>query len=197
MNHTDVNNMCILSQRVKDEIARILDATDIGTDEEFIICDTEVITQRDFESRNYCRVPCTICKVYIRQVLPRNHRKIYRLAYKSDIDRDGNSRTPFYRVIKLKSQLSYTHPSGNALYTFTVDSSTNSVTVDNGNSAYTLPMSNMLDTPIDAISYHGNSPRRNYDYTAVAPTTMRSGFTDAGYVSFYTPYNAAGDWSLR
>ena len=193
MNHTDVNNMCILSQRVKNEIARILDATDIGTDEEFIVCDTEVITQRDFESRNYCRVPCTICKVYIRQVLPRNHRKIYRLAYKSDIDRDGNSRPPFYRVIKLKSQLPYTHPSSNALYTFTVDSSANSVTVDNGNSAYTLPMSNTLDTPIDAISYHGNSPRRNYYYTYGESSYVRSAITDAGYNS----WTGEGTWSLR
>lgn len=143
MNHTDVGNLCILSQCVKDEITRVLDATDIGTDEEFIVCDTEVITQRDFESRNYFRVPCTVCKAYIRQVIPRNHHKIYRLAYKSDIGRDGNSRQPFYRVIKIKSQLSYTRPSGNVLYTFTVDSSENSVTVDNGDSAYTLPMFNV------------------------------------------------------
>lgn len=193
MNHTDVNNMCILSQRVKNEITRILDATDIGTNEEFVVCDTEVITQRDFESRNYCRVPCTICKVYIRQVLPRNHRKIYRLAYKSDIDGGGNSRPPFYRVIKLKSQLPYTHPSGNALYTFTVDSSTNSVTVDNGNSAYTLPMSNMLDTPIDAISYHGNSLRRNYGYTYGESPYVGSATMDAGYNS----WTCEGTWSLR
>lgn len=197
MNHTDVNNMCILSQRVKNEITRILDATDIGTDEEFIVCDTEVITQHEFESRGFFRVPCAVGRAYIKQYRSRNHHKIYKIAYESEIDRNDNPRVPFYRVIKLKSQLSYTRPSGNALYTFTVDSSTNSVTVDNGNSAYTLPMSNMLDTPIDAISYHGNSPRRNYDYTAVVPTTMRSGFTDAGYVSSYTPYNAAGDWSLR
>lgn len=181
MNHTDVNDMCILSQRVKNEIARILDATDIGTDEEFIVCDTEVITQRDFESRNYCRVPCTICKVYIRQVLPRNHRKIYRLVYKSDIDRDGNSRPPFYRAIKLKSQLPYTRQSGNALYTFTVDDSTSSVTVDNGNSVYTLPMSNMLDTTVDAISYHGNSPRRDYDYMYGESPYVGSAIMDAGY----------------
>lgn len=196
MNHTEVN-MYGLSKVVKDEANRFLDAVEIGTDEEFIVCATEILSQREFESRGYCRVPCTIGKAYIKQYLPRNHHKIYRIAYKTTLDANGNERPPFYRVIKLKSQLSYTHPSGDALYTFTVDSSTNSVTVDNGNSAYTLPMSNMLDTAIDAISYHGNSPRRNYDYTAVVPTTMRSGFTDAGYVSFYTPYNAAGDWSLR
>lgn len=195
MNHTGVDTFR-LSQVVKDEANKFLDAAEIGTDEEFIVCATEILSCHEFESRGYCRVPCTIGKAYIKQYLPRNHHKIYRLAYMTTLDANGNERHPFYRVIKLKSELSYTHPSGNELYTFTVDSNMDSVTVDNGNSAYTLPMSNMLDTAIDAIGYHGNSPRRYYDYTAVVPPTMRSGFTDAGYVSAYTPYNAAGDWSL-
>lgn len=98
------------------------------------------------------------------------------------LDANGNERHPFYRVIKLKSQLSYTHPSGNELYTFTIDDSTSSVTVDNGNSAYTLPMSNMLDTAIDAIGYHGNSPRRYYVYGE--PPCVRSETTDATYNSW-------------
>ena len=60
-----------------------------------------------------------------------------------------------------------------------------------------MPLSDMTDTAMDAISYMGNSHRRDYDYTAVVPPTMRSRFTDAGYVSSYTPYSAAGDWNLR
>lgn len=192
MNHTGVNTYG-LSQVVKDEANRFLDAAEIGTDEEFVVCTTEILSRHEFESKGYCRVPCTIGKAYIKQYLPRNHHKIYRLAYKTTLDANGNERPPFYRVIKLKSQLSYTHPSGNALYTFTVDSSTNSVTVDNGNSAYTLPMSNTLDTPIDAISYHGNSPRRNYDYTYGESSYVRSAITDAGYNS----WTGEGTWSLR
>lgn len=192
MNHTGVNTYG-LSQVVKDEANRFLDAAEIGTDEEFVVCATEILSRHEFESKGYCRVPCTIGKAYIKQYLPRNHHKIYRLAYKTTLDANGNERPPFYRVIKLKSQLSYTHPSGNALYTFTVDSSTNSVTVDNGNSAYTLPMSNTLDTPIDAISYHGNSPRRNYDYTYGESSYVRSAITDAGYNS----WTGEGTWSLR
>ena len=163
MNHTVVNEHW-LSQVARDEANRFLDATEIGTDEEFVVCDTEALTQHEFESKGYCRVPCTIGKVYIRQYLPRNHHKIYRLAYKTTLDVNGNERPPFYRVIKLKSQLSYTHPSGNVLYTFTVDSGVNGVTVDNCNSTYTLPMSNTLGTPIDATGYCCNPFRRNYDY---------------------------------
>lgn len=155
MNHTGVNTAG-LSQLVKDEVNSILDAVEIGTDDEFIVCATEVLSQHEFESRCFFRVPCAVCRAYVKQYLPRNHHKIYRIAYESEIDGNGNPRVPFYRVIKLKSQLSYTHPSGNALYTFTVDDSTSSVTVDNGNSVYILP--------IDTISYHGNSPRRDYDY---------------------------------
>lgn len=196
MNHTGVN-MYGLSQLVKDEANRFLDATEIGTDEEFIVCATEILTQHEFESRGYCRVPCTIGKVYIKQYLPRNHHKIYRLAYMTTLDANGNVRPLFYRVIKLKSSLSYTHPSGDTLYTFTIDSTTNSVTLDNGNSVCTMPLSDVTGMAMDTISYMGNSHRRNYDYTAVAPPTMQSRFTNAGYVSSYTPYSATGDWNLR
>lgn len=183
MNHTGVDTFR-LSQIVKDEANKFLDAAEIGTDEEFVVCATEVLSCHEFESRGYCRVPCTIGKAYIKQYIPRNHHKIYRLAYMTTLDANGNERPPFYRVIKLKSQLSYTHPSGNAFYTFTVDDSTSSVTVDNGNSAYTLPMSNMLDTAIDAIGYHGNSPRRYYDYVYGESPCVRSETTDATYNSW-------------
>ena len=114
MNHTGVNTHG-LSQVVKDEANRFLDAVEIGTDEEFVVCATEILSRHEFESKGYCRVPCTIGKVYIKQYLPRNHHKIYRLAYMTTLDANGNERHPFYRVIKLKSQLSYTHPSGNEL----------------------------------------------------------------------------------
>lgn len=192
MNHTGVNTYG-LSQVVKDEANRFLDAAEIGTDEEFVVCATEILSRHEFESRGYCRVPCTIGKAYIKQYLPRNHHKIYRLAYKTTLDANGNERPPFYRVIKLKSQLPYTRQSGNALYTFTVNDSTSSVTVDNGNSVYTLPMSNMLDTTVDAISYHGNSPRRDYDYMYGESPYVGSATTDAGYNS----WTASGAWSLR
>lgn len=192
MNHTGVNTYG-LSQVVKDEANRFLDAAEIGTDEEFVVCATEILSRHEFESKGYCRIPCTIGKAYIKQYLPRNHHKIYRLAYKTTLDANGNERTPFYRVIKLKSQLSYAHPSGDVLYTFTVDSGANSVMVDNGNSAYTLPMSNMLDTTVDAISYHGNSPRRDYDYMYGESSYVGSATMDAGY-NFWT---ASGAWSLR
>lgn len=192
MNHTGVNTYG-LSQVVKDEANRFLDAAEIGTDEEFVVCATEILSRHEFESKGYCRVPCTIGKAYIKQYLSRNHHKIYRLAYKTTLDANGNERSPFYRVIKLKSQLSYTHSSGNELYTFTVDSGANSVMVDNGNSAYTLPMSNMLDTTVDAISYHGNSPRRDYDYMYGESSYVGSATMDAGY-NFWT---ASGAWSLR
>lgn len=182
MNHTGVDTFR-LSQIVKDEANKFLDAAEIGTDEEFVVCATEILSRHEFESRGYCRVPCTIGKAYIKQYIPRNHHKIYRLAYMTTLDANGNERPPFYRVIKLKSQLSYTHPSGNAFYTFTVDDSTSSVTVDNGNSAYTLSMSNMLDTAIDAIGYHGNSPRRYYDYVYGESPCVRSETTDATYNS--------------
>lgn len=192
MNHTGVNTYG-LSQVVKDEANRFLDAAEIGTDEEFVVCATEILSRHEFESRGYCRVPCTIGKAYIKQYLPRNHHKIYRLAYKTTLDANGNERPPFYRVIKLKSQLPYTRQSGNALYTFTVNDSTSSVTVDNGNSVYTLPMSNMLDTTVDAISYHGNSPRRDYDYMYGESPYVGSATTNAGYNS----WTASGAWSLR
>lgn len=192
MNHTGVNTYG-LSKVVKDEANRFLDAAEIGTDEEFVVCATEILSRHEFESRGYCRVPCTIGKAYIKQYLPRNHHKIYRLAYKTTLDANGNERPPFYRVIKLKSQLPYTRQSGNALYTFTVNDSTSSVTVDNGNSVYTLPMSNMLDTTVDAISYHGNSPRRDYDYMYGESPYVGSATTNAGYNS----WTASGAWSLR
>lgn len=192
MNHTRVNTYG-LSQVVKDEANRFLDAAEIGTDEEFVVCATEILSRHEFESKGYCRIPCTIGKAYIKQYLPRNHHKIYRLAYKTTLDANGNERPPFYRVIKLKSQLPYTHPSDNAFYTFTVDSSTNSVTVDNGNSAYTLPTSNVLDTAVDTISYHGNSPRRDYDYVHGESSYIRSVTIDASYNS----WTGGGTWSLR
>lgn len=192
MNHTGVN-ISGLYQSVKDEVGSILDAVEIGTDDEFIVCDTEVITQHEFESIGFFRVPCAVGRAYVKQYRSRNHHKIYKIAYESEIDGNGNSRPPFYRVIKLKSQLSYTHPSGNAFYTFTVDSSTNSVRVDNGNSAYTLPMSNMLDTTIDAISYHENSPRRNYDYMYGESSYVRSATTDA----WHNSWTCEGTRSLR
>lgn len=192
MNHTEVNTYG-LSQVVKDEANRFLDAIEIGTDEEFVVCATEILSRHEFESRGYCRVPCTIGKAYIKQYLPRNHHKIYRIAYMTTLDANGNERHPFYRVIKLKSQLSYTHPSGNELYTFTVDSNMNSVTVNNGDSTYTLPMSNMIDTTVDAISYHGNSPRRDYDYMYGESLYVGSATMDAGYNS----WTASGAWRLR
>lgn len=163
MNHTGVNTYG-LSQVVKDEANRFLDAVEIGTDEEFVVCATEILSQHEFKSKGYCRVPCTIGKAYIKQYLPRNHHKIYRLAYMTMLDANGNERPPFYRVIKLKSQLSYTHPSGNEICTFTVDSDMNSVTVNNSDSTYTLTMSNTISIPIDAYGYYGNQFRRDYDY---------------------------------
>ena len=163
MNHTGVNTYG-LSQVVKDEANRFLDAVEIGTDEEFVVCTTEILSQHEFESRGYCRVPCTIGKAYIKQYLPRNHHKIYRLVYMTTLDANGNERHPFYRVIKLKSQLSYTHPSGNELCTFTVDSDRNSVTDNYCDSAYTLSLSITISIPIDAYSYYGNQFRRDYDY---------------------------------
>lgn len=163
MNHTGVNTYG-LSQVVRDEANRFLDAVEIGTDEEFVVCATEILSQHEFESKGYCRVPCTIGKVYIKQYLPRNHHKIYRLAYMTTLDANGNERPPFYRVIKLKSQLSYTHPGGNEICTFTVDSDMNSVTVNNSDSTYTLTMSNTISIPIDAYGYYGNQFRRDYDY---------------------------------
>ena len=179
MNHTGVNTYG-LSQVVKDEANRFLDAAEIGTDEEFVVCTTEILSRHEFESKGYCRVPCTIGKAYIKQYLPRNHHKIYRLAYKTTLDANGNERPPFYRVIKLKSQLSYTHPSGNELYTFTVDSGMNSVTVNN-DSTCTLHMSNRLDTTVDAVGYYGNSFRRDYDYVYGESPCVRSTTTDAVY----------------
>lgn len=179
MNHTGVNTYG-LSQVVKDEANRFLDAAEIGTDEEFVVCTTEILSRHEFESKGYCRIPCTIGKVYIKQYLPRNHHKIYRLAYKTTLDANGNERPPFYRVIKLKSQLSYTHPSGNELYTFTVDSGMNSVTVNN-DSTCTLHMSNRLDTTVDAVGYYGNSFRRDYDYVYGESPCVRSTTTDAVY----------------
>lgn len=191
MNHTGVNTYG-LSQVVKDEANRFLDAAEIGTDEEFVVCATEILSRHEFESKGYCRVPCTIGKAYIKQYLPRNHHKIYRLAYKTTLDANGNERSPFYRVIKLKSQLSYTHSSGNELYTFTVDSSANSVMVDNGNSAYTLPMSNTL---IDAAGYcyYHNPFRRDYDYWYSESPCVRSTTTDA----VYNARSSEGVWILR
>lgn len=180
MNHTEVNTYG-LSQVVKDEANRFLDAVEIGTDEEFIVCATEILSRREFESRAYCRVPCTIGKAYIKQYLPRNHHKIYRIAYKTTLDANGNERSPFYRVIKLKSQLQYTHPSGNAFYTFTIDSGANSMTFDNCDSTYTLPMSN---APIAAIGGYGNSFRRDYDYVYGESPCVRSETTDATYNSW-------------
>lgn len=179
MNHTGVNTYG-LSQVVKDEANRFLDAAEIGTDEEFVVCTTEILSRHEFESKGYCRIPCTIGKVYIKQYLPRNHHKIYRLAYKTTLDANGNERPPFYRVIELKSQLSYTHPSGNELYTFTVDSGMNSVTVNN-DSTCTLHMSNRLDTTVDAVGYYGNSFRRDYDYVYGESPCVRSTTTDAVY----------------
>lgn len=192
MNHTGVNTYG-LSQVVKDEANRFLDAAEIGTDEEFVVCATEILSRHEFESKGYCRVPCTIGKVYIKQYLPRNHHKIYRLAYKTTLDANGNERSPFYRVIKLKSQLSYTHPSGNELYTFTVDSGANSVMVDNCDSTYTLPMSNTLDTPIDATRYYSNPFRRDYDY--VYGESPYVGVTTTGAV--YNARASEGEWRLR
>lgn len=179
MNHTEVNTYG-LSQVTKDEANRFLDAVEIGTDEEFIVCATEILSRREFESRAYYRVPCTIGKAYIKQYLPRNHHKIYRIAYKTTLDASGNERSPFYRVIKLKSQLQYTHPSGNAFYTFTVDGDTNSVAVDNGNSVYTLPMYDTLGT----IGYYGSSFRRDYDYVYGDSPCVRSTIADATYNSW-------------
>lgn len=180
MNHTGVDTFK-LSQVVKDEANKFLDAAEIGTDEEFVVCATEILSRHEFESRGYCRVPCTIGKAYIKQYLPRNHHKIYRLAYMTTLDANGNERHPFYRVIKLKSELSYTHPSGNELYTFTVDSGMNSVTVNNGDSTYTSPMSNTLGTPIDAYGYYGNSFRRDYDYVHGESPYVRVTTTDVAY----------------
>lgn len=197
MNHTGVNSFR-LSQSVKDEANNILDATEIGTDEEFVVCTTEVLSQHEFESRGYCRVPCTVGKAYIKQYIPRNHRKIYRLAYKTELDANGNPRPPFYRVIKLESRLQYLHPSGEPLYTFTIDSTTNRVTLDNGNSVCTMPLSDVTDTAIDAIGYRGGSPRANYTYVAPPPMWGNSG--DIGYASAYTGYMArgtTGEWNLR
>lgn len=192
MNHTGVNTSG-LSQLVKEEVNSILDAVEIGTDDKFIVCATEILSQHEFESRGFFRIPCAVGRAYVKQYLPRNHHKIYRIAYESEIDGNGNPRVPFYRVIKLKSQLSYTHTSGEPLYTFTVDSSTNSVAADNGNSVYTLPMSNILDTAVDSISYHGNSPRRDYDYVYGESPYIRGMTTDAVYNSWMS----AGAWSLR
>lgn len=93
MNHTGVNTYG-LSQVVRDEANRFLDAVEIGTDEEFVVCATEILSQHEFESKGYCRVPCTIGKVYIKQYLPRNHHKIYRLAYMTTLDANGNERHP-------------------------------------------------------------------------------------------------------
>ena len=180
MNHTGVNTYG-LSQVVKDEANRFLDAVEIGTDEEFVVCATEILSRHEFESKGYCRVPCTIGKAYIKQYLPRNHHKIYRLAYMTTLDANGNTRPPFYRVIKLKSQLSYIHPSGNELYTFTVDSGMNSVTVNNSDSTYTSPMSITLGTPIDAYGYYGNSFRREYDYVYGESYYVRSTATDVAH----------------
>lgn len=44
MNHTGVNTHR-LSQVVKDEANRFLDAVEIGTDEEFVVCATEILVQ--------------------------------------------------------------------------------------------------------------------------------------------------------
>ena len=192
MNHTRVNTYG-LSQVVKDEANRFLDAAEIGTDEEFVVCATEILSRHEFESKGYCRIPCTIGKAYIKQYLPRNHHKIYRLAYKTTLDANGNERPPFYRVIKLKSQLPYTHPSGNELYTFTVDSGANSVMVDNCDSTYTLPTSNTLNTPIDATNYYGNPFRRDYDY--VYGESPYVGVTTTGAV--YNARVSEGAWRLR
>jgi hypothetical protein len=181
MNHTGVDTFR-LSQVVKDEANKFLDAAEIGTDEEFVVCATEILSRHEFESRGYCRVPCTIGKAYIKQYLPRNHHKIYRLAYKTTLDANGNEWPSFfYRVIKLKSQLPYTHPSGNELYTFTVDSGMNSVAVNNSDSTYTLPMPNTLDTPIDAYGYYGNTFRRDYDYVYGESPYVRVTTTDVAY----------------
>lgn len=176
MNHTEVNTYG-LSQVVKDEANRFLDAVEIGTDEEFVVCATEILSRHEFESRGYCRVPCTIGKAYIKQYLPRNHHKIYRIAYMTTLDANGNERPPFYRVIKLKSQLSYTHPSGNEIYTFTVDSGINIDTVNNSDSTYTLT----LGTLIDAYGYYGNSFRREYDYVYGESPYVRVTATDVAH----------------
>lgn len=182
MNHTGVNTSG-LSQSVKDEVNSILDDVEIGTDDEFIVCATEVLSQHEFESRGFFRVPCAVGRAYVKQYLPRNHHKIYRIAYESEIDGNGNSRPPFYRVIKLKSQLSYTHPSGDGFYTFTVDSGANSITFANDDSTYISPMSNALDAPITAVGYYGDSFRRDYDYVYGESPCVRSETTDATYGS--------------
>lgn len=182
MNHTGIDTFG-LSQLVKDEVNNVLDATEIGTNEEFIVCTTEVLSQHEFESRGYCRVPCTIGKAYIKQYLPRNHHKIYRLAYKTTLDANGNARPPFYRVIKLKSQLQYSHPSGEPLYTFTIDSGAEQIAHNLDSGVYTMPMSNVLNAPI-TVGYQGNSRRGDYTYSYGDSPYVRSVTTDAAYNSW-------------
>lgn len=87
MNHTGVNTYG-LSQVVKDEANRFLDAVEIGTDEEFVVCATEILSRHEFESKGYCRVPCTIGKVYIKQYLPRNHHK-NEIVYRTNLSTYG------------------------------------------------------------------------------------------------------------
>ena len=50
MNHTGVDTFR-LSQVVKDEANRFLDAAEIGTDDEFVVCATEILSRHEFESR--------------------------------------------------------------------------------------------------------------------------------------------------
>ena len=56
-----------------------------------------------------------------------------------------------------------------------------SVTVNDGDSTYTLPMSNTLDTAIDAYGYYGNSFRRDYDYAYGESPYARVTTTDVTY----------------
>lgn len=124
MNHTNVNlsSMC---QEVRDEVSLVLDSTDIGIDDTFIVNSTETYTMPEFSRMaGFYRVPCTFGKAYIKKYVARNSYTPYRLAYESEHTAGGRRIEKFIRVIKLKAQRQERE-----LFTFTVDTNTNMVDV--------------------------------------------------------------------
>ena len=100
MNHTEVR-IFGMHQRVREEISNVLDCTDIGIDDVFIVSSTDMVNVEQFKNRIFYRVPCTACEAYIKKYIPRNGCQSYGLAYLTNLSIDGARRRPFYRLIKL------------------------------------------------------------------------------------------------
>ena len=178
MNHTnvDLNSLC---QKVKDEVSLVLDSTDIGIDDMFIVIATETYPKPRFALMSgFYRVPCTLGKVYIKKYVSRDSYVPYGLAYESEYTAGGRKVGKFIRVIKLKVQRQERE-----LFSFVVDPNTNMVDVHDIANGTTFTVQGANDSDI-RIVYEGatNSADIQYEpvmYSYGTPTTGAGTFHGA------------------